>query len=168
VAIMNGLLVQGIAPTRIPNPDLKWETTEQLNLGFDIGLFDSRLSLTMDYFEKTTEDMLLNLPIPGTSGFNSILTNIGSIQNKGFEFLLESWNITGKDFSWNTKLNFSTIKNEVLGLGTVDEIIVGNLPFTQGVSIIRPGEELNSYYGMFVDGILHSLEQLPDNLNLEI
>lgn len=163
VAVMNGVLVQGIAPTRIPNPDLKWETTEQLNLGFDIGLFDSRLSLTVDYFEKTTEDMLLNLPIPGTSGFNSILTNIGSIQNKGLEFLLESWNITGKDFSWNTKLNFSKIKNEVIGLGSVDEIITGNLPFTQGVSIIRPGEELNSYYGMFVDGIFQEGDDIANS-----
>lgn len=152
-AIFNGLQVQGINPVSIPNPDLKWETTTQLDLGIDIGLFKNRIAASADYFIKKTDDLLLYLPVPETSGFSSFLTNIGSVENRGFELSLTSHNIVSKDFTWSTNLNFSTIKNKVLSLGPLDDIVTGNLPFTQGISIIREGEPLNSYYGNIVDGI---------------
>ena len=153
-AIWNESPVTGTAPLRIPNPDLKWETTEQINLGVDFGLFNSRVSGSIDYFTKKTTDMLLDLPVPQSTGFNSILSNVGRIDNRGLELSLNTVNVTTKDFSWRTDLTFTTMKNEVKDLGGIPEIIVGaGYTHVSQVAIIKPGLPLNSYYGWEVDGI---------------
>ncbi|WP_319479748.1 TonB-dependent receptor [uncultured Draconibacterium sp.] len=153
-AIWNESPVTGTRPLRIPNPDLKWETTEQINVGLDFGLFNSRVSGSIDYFKKKTTDMLLDLPIPQSTGFNSILSNVGRIDNRGFELSVNTVNITTQDFSWRTDLTFTTMKNEVKDLGGMSEIIVGaGYTHVSQVAIIKPGLPLNSYYGWAVDGI---------------
>jgi len=153
IAIINDLQFQGIKPTRLANPDLKWETTSQLNFGSDLSLFNGRINIIADYFNKDTDDLLLNLPLPVSSGFSSILTNIGKVNNRGIELFLETQNITNTNFSWNTTFTFTKVKNEVIDIGGIDKILTGDLPFTNGITIIKKGLPLNSYYGHVVDGI---------------
>ncbi len=160
-AIMNGQKTTTLDPSRIGNPELKWETTEQINFGMDMGFYDNRIYTTVDYYSKETSDMLLALPVPSSSGFNSVLQNIGSIRNRGFEFMIETRNFVG-DFKWNTNFNFSTIKNEVLDLGPIPEIIHAGAGWTNGIALIREGEPLNSFYGYEVEGVW----QLDDDFSV--
>ena len=139
-------------PSRVGNPDLKWETTEQINVGFDFGLFENRLYATIDWFQKNTSDMLLRLPVPTSTGFGSVLRNIGSIKNTGFEFLVNTRNMVGA-FKWNTSLNFTTLKNEVMDLGPIPEIIHIGASWSPAIAIITEGQPLNSFYGWNVLGV---------------
>ncbi len=105
----------GIQPTQLPNPNLKWETTRQMGLGIDLGLLKDRISIVADIYYNKTSDLLLARPIPLSSGFSSITSNIGDMENKGVEFVLNTVNVQG-DFTWNTSLNFSANRNKVLKL----------------------------------------------------
>ena len=82
--VFDNQVVASTDPSRIANPDLKWETTEQLNVGIDASILAGRISTTIDYFIKTTRDMLINVPLPRATGYNSILSNIGEMENQGF------------------------------------------------------------------------------------
>lgn len=112
----NYLSSAGIAPAGIPNPDLKWETTRQFNIGADIEFFKERIALSFDYYYNVTSDLLFNRPISMTSGFSSITTNIGELENKGVELSLNTVNVKNDDLEWSTKFNISHNKNEVLSL----------------------------------------------------
>lgn len=105
----------GFALSTIGSPDLKWETTNQFDLGLEVGLFNNRIDISADYFNKKTKDLLLNRPIPSTTGFTTILENIGSLEGHGFDFQVASKNFVG-EFKWNTSLNISTYKNKVTAL----------------------------------------------------
>jgi TonB-linked SusC/RagA family outer membrane protein len=153
-AIWDGQLVTSTSPTRLPNPDLKWEQTKQLNIGIDFGLFEDRIDGSIDYFRKETSDMLLDLPVPPSTGFNSVLTNAGQINNSGLEFFLNSKNITTSIFRWTTDFSISFLKNKVVDLGSIPEINSGSgFLHTPQVGIIRPGYPLNSFYGWQIDGV---------------
>ena len=153
-AIWNGQAVIGTKPSKIPNPDLKWETTDQYNIGIDFGFFKNRLSGGIDYFWKKTSDMLLELPIPQSTGYSNQLTNIGRIDNNGIELFLNTVNIDTHDFSWSSDFTFSAMKNEVKDLGGIDEIIIGaGYTHVDQVAIRRPGVPLNAYYGYEVAGV---------------
>ena len=158
-AVFGDQLFTAVSAVRIPNPDLKWETTEQFNVGLDIGLFAGRLNASLDYFNKTTKDLLLALPIPSATGFSSITSNVGEIKNQGFEFLLNSRNLVG-DFIWSTSFNFATLRNEVVSLGPLAEIVVGDQGAT---ALVRPGEPLFSYYGFESEGIFQTQEQVDNS-----
>ena len=140
------------APTRIANPNLKWETTEQWDIGVDFGFFKERVYGALEYFQKNTFDMLINLPVPTSTGFTTQLTNIGSIKNKGVEFTLNTVNIEG-EFNWISTINLATIKNNVVDLGGVDQIIEGSAGFTGGFFLTEVDETLRSFYGYQVDGV---------------
>jgi TonB-linked SusC/RagA family outer membrane protein len=141
------------APSRLPNPNLKWETTEQLDFGLDFGLLQDRVTASIDYYRKSTFDMLLQLPVPTTTGFTSTLTNIGSIRNTGLELNLNSRNLVG-GFKWNTNINLATIRNRVTDLGGIRRIITGEAgPFATQISLIEVGKPLNSFYGYQVAGV---------------
>lgn len=105
----------GIAPTQLPNPDLKWETTLQTGFGFDLGLFGDRISLVADLYYNHTRDLLLDRPLPPSTGYTTITSNIGELENKGIELLLNTQNIQG-EFTWNTSINFAANRNKVLSL----------------------------------------------------
>jgi TonB-linked SusC/RagA family outer membrane protein len=96
--VFDGTVNVGIVPGRIANPDLKWETTEQFNVGLDLGIMGGRYSATIDYFTKNSKDLLFNLPLPQASGYGSILSNVGEVKNSGFEFLLNSTNVITNNF----------------------------------------------------------------------
>lgn len=117
----------GQAPSQIGNPDLQWETNKQFDVGIDFGLFNNRLSGEIDYYVRNSEDLLLNVNIPTSTGFGSVVKNLGRMENKGFEFVLNTQNLVGK-FKWSTSLNFSTNQNKILNInGQVIEGGVGNL-----------------------------------------
>lgn len=102
----------GQRAAQIANPDLKWETTTQTDIGIDFGLFNNRLNGEIDYYVKNTKDLLLEVNVPGTTGFARQFKNVGALENKGFEFVLNTQNLVGK-LKWNTSLNFATNANKV-------------------------------------------------------
>ncbi len=134
----NYTTVSGLTPATLPSPDLKWENTEQYNIGLDIGLFRDRLTLELDYYKKLTDDLLLSRPLPGISGYTSIFENVGEIENEGFEAVLRSRNLVGT-FSWSTDFNIAFNENRVTRLQSDADIIAG-------VNRVREGEPL----GVFV------------------
>lgn len=105
----------GYAMTRAANPNLKWESTAQTNLGLDIGLFGGRLTASIDLYKKNTENLLLNRPVPSYTGFSVLLDNVGSLENKGLELTLGGTPLKG-DFTWNTSANISFNRSEVTQL----------------------------------------------------
>lgn len=144
--------VSSTVPARLPNPDLRWETTEQTDIGLDFGFFDERITGTIDYYNKRTYNMLLALPVPTSTGFSSKLSNVGSIRNAGWEFSLNTRNLTGA-FSWSSSLSLSTIRNKVLDLGGIPQIISGGAGQTNQIFLTRPGLSLYSFYGYKIAGV---------------
>lgn len=132
----------GTAPVQLPNPDLKWETNRQTNLGFDMGLWNDRLTLNLDMYYNKTYDLLLARPLPPSSGFSSIYANIGELENKGLEISLNSKNLDTR-LVWNTAFNFSMNRNKVLKLyegQPIDDI-------GRGGNRVQEGEPLGIFYG---------------------
>ncbi|WP_207426068.1 TonB-dependent receptor [Pedobacter sp. SYSU D00535] len=103
----------GISPQQLSNPDLKWEKTTQLNLGLDLGILNDRLNFEFNLYRKYTTDGLLQLTLPGTTGFSNYWSNVAEISNRGFEFSLNSRNISKKNFTWSTSFNVSRNINKV-------------------------------------------------------
>ncbi|WP_445748584.1 SusC/RagA family TonB-linked outer membrane protein [Polaribacter sp.] len=150
----NDNLSFGLAPSSLENPDLKWETTTQFDIGLDVGLFDDRIHLTADYYNKQTTDMLINAPVPAQSGFNSQWQNLGALENKGFEFSISTVNINKPNFKWTTDFNISFNRNKVKDLGNVEfipTIINGGWITNPGRVIV--GEPVGIMYGYVFDGI---------------
>lgn len=133
----------GIYPRGIANPDLKWETTYQFNLGFDMGLFNDRIEFSFDYYNNQTKDLLFNRPITLTSGYGSITSNIGELENKGMEFTLNTQNLKTEEFSWTTAFNLSRNRNKILSL--YNDQPLDNLG--RGSNSVRVGEPLGIFYG---------------------
>ena len=130
----------------LANSDLKWEKTAQFDIGFDIGFFQNRITLDASYYNKKTTDLLLNSPVPHTTGFESVYENVGSIRNQGLDLMLTTRNIENKDFSWTTTINANFNKNKILSLGENDADILMN-EWVNGASILRVGESVGSFYG---------------------
>ena len=146
----------GIAPTQIANPDLKWETTTQYDLGVDFALWDSRVSGSIDFYLKDTEDILLLAPVPRNSGFNSVNQNIGEMRNQGFDIALAVDIFRNEDFTWNIGGNLNYNDNEIKRLVNGEDIAATG--FNQ--SIIREGEALGSFFGLQVAGIFQTQAEI--------
>lgn len=133
----------------LSNPNLRWEQTAQYDIGFEIGLFDNKISIEADYYYRKTTDMLLNAPVPRSSGYSTIRKNIGSMENKGLELSVSTKNISTTDVIWNTMFNISGNRNKVLKLATPADIFyVGGPGFTNPTGIIREGEPLGAMWGL--------------------
>lgn len=146
--------VVGATPISIANQNLKWEKTAQFNTGIDVDLFSHRLSVTADYYHKTTSDLLLSVIVPYTSGFSTALQNIGKVSNQGLEFSINSINIQSNNLAWDTGFNISFNRNNVLDLGESDEIISnGYLWYFGSYSIAREGQPVGLFYNYKMDGI---------------
>lgn len=137
--IFNKVLQPYVVLGNLGNDDLKWETSKQLNVGLDLGLFNNRIELVMDYYNKATKDLLFSKQVPYTTGYSNTWTNLGEIVNKGFELTLTSWNISTRNFKWSTDLIFSTNKLVVKDIG-------GETIETGNGTIAREGEEWASYF----------------------
>ncbi|MBB4080737.1 TonB-linked SusC/RagA family outer membrane protein [Lewinella aquimaris] len=161
--VFNGNVEGSVTPQRIANPDLRWETTEQFNIGIDASILNGRIYGSVDYFLKNTKDLLFNLPLPRSSGFQSVLTNVGEVRNQGFEFLANSVNISTPSFKWKSSLNFSAIKNKVLDLGRASSIVTGNIQAVGNTAVIQVGQPLASYYGYVVEGIFQEGDNIAES-----
>lgn len=137
----NGIWIQSLAPVRNPNPDLRWERKEETNFGIDLSVLGGRLSATVDIYKRTTRDMLYNYSVPVPPYlFNSILANVGVMENKGVEVLINYNAIQKKDFSWETSVNFSTNSNKLVSLSNNQFRTTANF-FTTGGT----GEPVQDY-----------------------
>lgn len=158
-AVYNDGRVSGTGISRLANPDLKWEKTAQTDFGIELGLWGGRVNIEADYYYRLTTDMLLDAPVPQTSGYATIRRNVGSMENKGLEFSVNSVNIRSKDFQWNTQFNISFNRNKVLTLATPSDIFnVGGPNFTNPTNIIRIGEPVGSFWGLTRVGIWGTAE----------
>ncbi|WP_395276120.1 SusC/RagA family TonB-linked outer membrane protein [Halalkalibaculum sp. DA384] len=147
-AIFGGSRNIGVGVQRLANPDLKWEVNKQIDLGIELGLFNDRISVEADVYRRKSEDMLLERPLPRTSGYATVFENIGSMENRGIELALTTYNVQGNDFSWSTDFNISINENEVLKLHGGSDIETGGGVHGGGAgSIIREGLPVNTFMG---------------------
>ena len=151
---LNGGLATGQIPSTSPNADLSWETSVTNNIGFDLGFFDNKLNLVVDYFVAQTEDMLLEVPVPLQSGFTRSLQNVGKMENKGLEIVLSTSDINLGDVKWNSSINFTRIRNKVKALGP------GQTEIIDGAHITKIGSPIGNLFGYQVDGIYKSQAEI--------
>ncbi|MGB3776315.1 MAG: hypothetical protein WA951_13745, partial [Leeuwenhoekiella sp.] len=163
-SVFGGQIVQGVVPARLPNPDLIWETTSEVNIGLDFGFVNNRISGSIDYFRRVTGDQLFNKPLPSTVGFASVRTNIGEVLNTGVDFSLKTNNFNGDFFKWETQFTLSYLKNETLELPDFTEQIIGGSAgnFITGYYIIEEGSPIFSYYGYTIDGIFQEGDDIEN------
>lgn len=158
-ASSNGVTVPAITPNQPSNPDLKWESSYQTNVGLDLGLFNGKVSLSVDYYNIDTKDLIMvDRGLPWYLGFynDEILKNVGEVNNKGFEISINSRNIVKDDFSWTTDLVFSRNKNTVETLINGDDYFQNGAPSYFSVSntaLLREGEEVGLFYGYDYAGV---------------
>ena len=154
--IFNGnSLVTGASIDRLSNPDLTWETTTQTDFGLSLSMLDNRVNIEADYYNKTTDDLLLDVPLPVTSGYETRFVNIGSVQNRGFEFAIDAALVQSRNFTWNTNFNISFNKNKILDLGDAQEFFVTAIGDNQIQNdyVVRVGQSLGAIFGLVDDGV---------------
>jgi TonB-linked SusC/RagA family outer membrane protein len=139
----------GLAPTQLANPELTWETTEQTNLGVDFSLLKNRVNLTVDAYLKKTSGLLLEVLLPRTSGFVSSLQNVGNVENRGVEVLLNTVNVDRNDFRWTSDFNIAFNRNKVTNLPGGPR----PLGFNGYASIVKEGYPLGTFYGWKILGV---------------
>ncbi|MGV3556721.1 SusC/RagA family TonB-linked outer membrane protein [Larkinella arboricola] len=152
VAFNNSAATAGVILGNPGNPDLKWETTRQVDVGLEMEFWNGRLRIEADYFKKNTTDLLLNVAIPSYAGGGTQYRNVGEIENKGFEFSIGGTPIDKGGIRWETNLNFSTLQNRVISLGNLPRLGtgtgVGAGMSTTNEFMLMPGEPLGSYWGL--------------------
>lgn len=149
--VIGDQVVPGYTPITLDNPSLKWETTNQTDIGLDASFLNSRLTIAADYYAKKTVGLLLDSRVPYSSGYAKVLRNLGDLQNKGFEFELSSRNFV-QDFKWNTTLTFGLNRNKVLNIdgGTYYD---GNIDGRGNSTIAKEGLALGTFWGYVAKGV---------------
>lgn len=159
-----GTLQTGLAPTRLANPDLRWEKTNQYNVGLDLSLLDRKINFVFDVYYKKTKDLLINVPIPLTSGYATVLQNIGGVENKGIEIGLITENLKTDNFSWNSNFVFSANKNKVVAIGNgVDQffpVVPNGSLLQQQPVIVKVGLPLGTFWGYKTNGVFQTQEEV--------
>lgn len=145
--LLEGDRQTGIFRSSFGNPDLKWEVTNQYDIGLELGLFNNRVDFMADFYYKRTNDLLLNAPIPWSTGLSSVTQNIGSVENKGIELTLNTINMSTGDFIWTTNVNWAGNRNKILKLGVNDDDIFPGPWFLGQTNILRVGEPIGSLWG---------------------
>ncbi|RUA29799.1 MAG: TonB-dependent receptor [Bacteroidetes bacterium] len=130
------------APDQLENPNLQWEETQSIDIGLELALFRNRVNLNTGVFQQNTTALLFADPVPWTTGFGSIQSNLGEVMNRGLEFDLSTVNVDAGDFRWNTNLNLSFLENEVVKINSEEPILSGF------ASAIIQGQPLNTFYGV--------------------
>ncbi|HPG34598.1 MAG TPA: SusC/RagA family TonB-linked outer membrane protein, partial [Lentimicrobium sp.] len=144
----------GSYQSSLGNPDLRWETTQQSNIGFDLSMFNARLIFTFDAYYKKTSDVLLNVQLTSSLPVNTIQTNAGEIVNKGLEFSLSTVNFDTKKFKWTSDFNMSFNRNEVTKLEYTPVYYFGRIySNNQDANILRVGLPLGAFYGYVSEGV---------------
>ena len=169
--VFDGTRVPGYYFSNMANDKLKWETTEQWNVGIDLGFFEDRLKVTADWYDKVTHDLLLYALLPASSGYEQGMLNIGSIRNRGFEFTLETVNIKTRQFQWSTSFNIAFNRNRILGLvdnqNTLQSSVSWETHFnSQFPYISQVGKPTGMMYGFIYEGT-YKPEDFDANGNLK-
>jgi TonB-linked SusC/RagA family outer membrane protein len=146
--IFNGVRVGGTTINTLGNPELRWERASQYDLGFNLGLWQNRISFEADLYSRTTSELLLDRPVPRTSGYGSITSNVGSIRNQGLELAVNTVNVQGKDFTWSTNFNISFLRNRVIALGPAGDDIYPGPNFLNETNVLRIGQPVGSLFGV--------------------
>ncbi|AIM38796.1 collagen-binding protein [Sphingobacterium sp. ML3W] len=165
--LLNGIRQPYSFVSTLENPNLKWEKTAQFDFGVELGLFQNRLSFDVSYYNKKTTDLLLDAPLPRATGYNSVMKNIGSVQNHGMDLMVNGTLVDNENFTWKSTLNLNYNKNKVLKLGDNNEDILMNDWVGGANSIIRVGENLNSFYGYRRLGVFTQADVDAGNAKLE-
>ena len=162
--LFNGTKVIGYAPSTLANPLLKWETTDQADVGLDVAMLRSRLTVTADVYNKTTKDLLFEVKVPATLGYNTQLQNIGSVRNRGLELAVNTINLTGA-LGWTSSFNIAWNRNRILNIGPDTQLVnpVGvGAGAVQNPTILKVGQPLNSFYGYVYEGIVNGMPTYAD------
>jgi hypothetical protein len=150
--VFGGTKANATTLTSIGNADLQWEKTAEYNLGLSFGLFNNRITIDADAYLKKTQKLLLNAPLPETSGFTSVFKNTGKLQNKGIELSINTVNIKTDNFTWNSSFNITFLKNKILQLGESNDDIFLDPNFLSQFNLMRVGLPAGSFYGYKVLG----------------
>lgn len=156
----------GLAASRPANPDLRWEQTSAFNIGLDLGLFPARLALTVDYYKKTTKDLLWDVALPSTTGFLTTYQNLGEIENSGVEIGLSATPVSSTNVTWNTAFNIAFNNSNIISIGDEPSRLYGSQiglqPFIarDNFVLIKPGEAIGTFYGYLSDGIWQSQSEI--------
>ncbi|MGB3777433.1 MAG: TonB-dependent receptor [Tunicatimonas sp.] len=149
----------GYTLTGVANPDIRWETTAMLDIGVDFTLFDSRVAVTLDYFDKRTTDLHQAVNIPAYNGGGSVIRNLGEVANNGFELNISAVPVSTSAWTWNTDFNVSYINNRVVSLGEEERIFPEtDYFFEDQFYVVTPGEPLGTFYGYQDIGIWRTAE----------
>lgn len=152
-AAIGSTLATSYYPSSVENPYLEWERTKQLNIGFDLGLIDNRITLEGDIYRSVSDGLLLDVPVPSTSGFKTAFTNNGEVTNNGIELGLTTRNMISK-LKWTTQLNFAINRNKITQLGKDNASMIYNLGTAGGMQKINiVGEAMFNFYGYKYDGV---------------
>ena len=164
--IGNGLAT-GTTAGGLANPDLKWEETTMKNVGLDFGLFGGQFTGAIEYYNNTSDDLLMSRPLPGSLGIHSgsVTENVGSVETSGFEVSL-GYNDFEGDFTWSANLNLGTSKNEVKSLGA-NESLSGGTFEAQDISRVEVGEPLFFFFGLETDGLYQSEQEVTAHLGAD-
>ncbi|WP_017257337.1 SusC/RagA family TonB-linked outer membrane protein [Pedobacter arcticus] len=154
----NNSINLGAIPVALGNKDLKWESTAQANIGYDLSLFKDKLSLTADVYRKTTYDLLLDADLPYSTGYTTAFMNIGKVRNEGLELSLNTTNISKRDFKWSSSINISFNKSKVLGLSEGQQFRTTPVSWENSYNstplyIAKVNEPIASFYGYVWDGV---------------
>jgi TonB-dependent starch-binding outer membrane protein SusC len=156
-AVFGNTVAAGAAVTSLANPNLGWETTKQIDLGFDLGLLNDRFQFTYDYYKKNTTNLLYAVQVPQESGFANFNDNIGEIKFWGHEFALNTRILTTGKLKWNVNANISFNRNEVVALAPgIDRVYGLN-------HITKVGEPFGQFYGHLADGVYQNAEDLKNS-----
>lgn len=150
-AITNGGISAGVSPKNIANQLLQWEASEEINPGLDFGFLNGKISGSLDYYKRTSEQLLLNNPVSYVTGFNNGIVNLGKVENSGWEFELRTRNVSSENFSWKTTLIASTNKNKLLDYGESDGALTEDGWGRNSQWINSVGNPISSFYGYVVD-----------------
>lgn len=157
--VFNNSVVQGFAPSRLSNPELKWEVTTSTNFGVDLGFFQNKLGVTADYFVRKTTDMIVAVPVPDYVGAEAPTVNAGGLQNKGLEAALSYRDKVGK-LQYDFTLNYTRIRNEITDLGGGQPIAGGYIDKVGNTTLTEVGREIAYFYGLQTAGIFRSEEEV--------
>ena len=157
----------GFSPESAPNKNLSWESTSTVNIGLDAGVWNNNLQVSIDAYQATTKDLLLNVTVPATSGLTSALQNVGKVRNRGLEVMLSTYQELNKDWSLDLSLAMSTNQNKVQALGPGQKQILYASGLPDPSFIVKVGESIGSFYGYKVLGVFESQEQFNSTPHLE-
>jgi TonB-linked SusC/RagA family outer membrane protein len=154
-------IYSGVGATTLPNPGVRWESVKQADFGIDAAMMDNRVQLTIDYFDKRTEGMLLQIPVPLSSGYTSAAAvNAGTVANKGLELSLTAQLLQRAAFQWTSSLNITFINNKVLSLSSGSPIPGAGVDFNQTISLTAVGHPIGEFYGYVTEGIFQSADEI--------